>query len=308
MISFVLTILKSRLRLFAKTIILFVLALFGIKKWRQFFDTLDEKAEASTPSIIKTLYFNLRLLPRHQARVLPIYVYKGIRFQKLSGEISLGEKIYPGMVLLGYDWGFRCKGETRIRIEGKVAFQGKCWILRGADVCVFSGGVLTIGDDVYFCENTLVYCLDRITFGNKVRMAYESQVLDTDFHYTVNLDTREIHRRSAPVVIGSHVWIGNRTTIKKGVRIPDYTIVAASGSLLTKDYTGIVDRFGCLGGCPAKPLPIRICRTWKNEMERIGQLDQWFADHPESKVFIIPDSERIEDYTDVNTEEDDSEQ
>ncbi len=308
MFRFVITTLKSRLRLFAKTIIFFVLALFGIKKWKRFCDVLDEKAESSTPSIIKTLYFNLRFLPRHQARIVPIYVYKNIRFQNLSGEIVLGDKIYPGMVRLGYDWGFRCKGEARVRIEGKVVFKGKCWILRGADVCVFKEGALTIGDDVYFCENTLVYCLESVTFGNQVRLTYESQVLDTDFHYTVNLNTREIRPRSASVVIGNHVWIGNRTTIKKGVKIPDYTIVAASGSLLTKDYSDIVPRFGCLGGCPAKPLPIKICRTWENEMERIAQLDKWFEDHPESKVFVIPEGESLEDYIGVKAEEDDSEQ
>ncbi len=301
MFKFVASTLKNRIKLYAKIIIFFVLALLGIKKWKRFCGALDEKAGASEPSIFKTLYFNLRLLPRHQARVVPIYVYKRTKLQNLSGEVVLGDNIYPGMVQLGCDWGFRCKGEMRIRIEGRVVFKGKCWILGGSDVCVFRDGVLTLGDGVRICENTLVYCLENITMGNDVRMTYESQIFDTDFHYTVNLDTKEIHRRSAPVIIGNHVWIGNRTNIKKGVKIPDYTIVAASGSLLTKDYTDL-GRFCCLGGCPVKPLRDNICRTWENEMERICQLDKWFEDHPESKVFVIPEGEPIEAYTGVTPE------
>jgi acetyltransferase-like isoleucine patch superfamily enzyme len=39
---------------------------------------------------------------------------------------------------------------------------------------------------------------------------------------------------SAPVHIGSHVWIGARALILKGVRIGDGAVVAA-GSVVTRD-------------------------------------------------------------------------
>ena len=298
-IKFFIFTIFHRIKLHFKPVAFFFLALLGFRRWGDFFNAIEDSKNLSFPSITKTLYFNLRCLPYQQAKMVPVYVYPHTRLQKLSGRLEIDGMISTGMIKLGRDWGFRCQGETRFRIEGLLLFHGKCEILRGSDICVFPNGKLTLGDNVLIAENALIYCMDSIVIGNSTRITYETNIFDTDFHYTIDIDKREIKKMTSPIDIGNYVWIGNRTNIKKGVKIPDYTIVAASGSLLTKDYTEIVPRFGCLGGYPARVLPARSCRTWKNELERIKTLNTWFANHINSNTYKIGEDEDIEDFTGI---------
>jgi acetyltransferase-like isoleucine patch superfamily enzyme len=299
MIKFILGNIYNKAERKIRPIFYFFFAILRIKRWSDYFSTIENTTNRPIPSITKTLYFNIRCLPYRQAKVLPIFVYSHTRFQNLSGKIEIDGNISTGMIKLGRDWGYRCKGETRIRIEGCLLFHGKCEILRGSDICIFANGMISLGDDVLISENVLIYCMDKIFIGNMARIAYETNIFDSDFHYTVDIEKREIKKKTSPIVIGNNVWIGNRTNIKKGVIIPDYTIVAASGSLLTKDYTNIVPMFGCLGGYPARPLPVRSCRTWRNEHERIKFLNTWFDKHPDSNIYKIPEEDNLEDYTGI---------
>lgn len=299
MIGFLVNNIYNRAKRSFKPIIFLFLTLFRFKRRSDFFCVLEDCRNRQIPSITKTIYFNLRCLPYQQAIKTPIFVYPHTRFQLLSGKLEIDGSISTGMIKIGRDWGYRCKGETRMRIEGLLLFHGKCEILRGSDICVFNKGKLSLGHNVLIAENVLIYCMDTISIGNTACITYETNIFDTDFHYTIDIDKREIKKMTSPIVIGNYVWIGNRTNIKKGVKIPDYTIVAASGSLLTKDYTEIVPRFGCLGGYPARVLPVRSCRTWKNELERIKTLNAWFTNHPNSSTYKISEDEDLEEYTDI---------
>lgn len=59
--------------------------------------------------------------------------------------------------------------------------------------------------------------------------------MDSDFHKIFNMQN-EIINLPSPVHIGNHVWIGCRSTILKGVNIPDNSVVAA-GSVMTKSFS-----------------------------------------------------------------------
>ena len=119
-------------------------------------------------------------------------------------------------------------------------------------------------------------------------------MMDTDFHYMIDIDKHRIGRRSAPIVIGNNVWIGNRATIKKGVKIPDNTIVAASYTVLTKDYTQ-VPPYSILGGCPAKVLTSGYSRIWKNEMKNSESFDKYFMLDTKSEYLYL-DKENLFNY------------
>lgn len=296
MIRFIVNNIYCRIKRYLKPLFFLLCVLFRFKKWSDFFCVLEECRNRQIPSINKTIYFNFRFLPYQQAVITPIFVYPYTQFQDLTGKLKINGEISTGMIKIGRDWGYRCKGKTRIRIAGELLFSGKCEILRGSDICIFKTGKVSFGDNVLIGENVLIYCMESISLGNTSRITYETNIYDSDFHYTIDIDKKEIKRMTSPIVIGNYVWIGNRTNIKKGVRIPDYTIVAGSGSLLTKDYTNILTKFGCLAGYPARPLPMRSCRTWKNELERIKYLDNWFAKHPDKSTFEITDDENLEDY------------
>ena len=64
------------------------------------------------------------------------------------------------------------------------------------------------------------------------------------------------NQKSAPIMIGDHVWIGFGATILGGVTIGDGAIVAA-GAVVTKD----VPPKALVGGVPAKVLRSDI--EWK---------------------------------------------
>lgn len=294
--SFLTTVFDLYLRMALRPIVFFLLFLIGKKSKSDFFDAHELSLNTQIPSIFKTLYINFRCLPFSQAKKLPIYAFKKVSIAHLSGKIRINGQLSSGMIKIGRDWGWRCKGDTRIRIEGEITFKGKCEILRGAEICVFKSGLLYIGNNVLLAENTSVFCMEKIIIGDSTRITYESQIFDTDFHYTINIDKREIKRRTAPIIIGEHVWIGNRATIKKGTTLPDYTTIAAAGTLLIKDYTEAAGKFGCLGGCPAKVLPVKSSRIWNNELERSKTLDLWFKEHPEAKIYKLAEEESIDNY------------
>lgn len=119
-------------------------------------------------------------------------------------------------------------------------------------------------------------------------------MMDTDFHYMLDIAKSRITRKTAPIIIGDNVWVGNRATIKKGVRIPDNTIIAASYSVLTKDYSQLPP-YSIIGGCPAKLLTSGYSRVWKEEMTNVGIFDKFFIENPEEN-FIQIDKKKQSDY------------
>lgn len=63
-------------------------------------------------------------------------------------------------------------------------------------------------------------------------------------------------KKTKPVCIGNHVWIGQRAMILKGVSIGDGAIIAA-GAVVTRDVPA-----GCLAaGVPAKVIRKNV--EWK---------------------------------------------
>lgn len=247
-----------------------------------------------SPKLIKTLYYNFRLCDFRLAVKMPIYVYGKTKTWSLSGKVKIiSDKITSGMIKWGYDWGYRSNGITIIRIEGEVIFHGSCILAKASDIAVFNGASMSIGMGAEILENTIIYCSDSITIGDNFSFTFQSSMFDTDFHYILNINDRRIHRRSVPIIIGNNVWVGNRATIKKGVVIPDNTTIAASYTVLTKDYSDIPP-FSILGGCPAKLLASGYSRIWKDEMSNISKFDNYFKEHDNNYYEVENNS--ISDY------------
>lgn len=81
-------------------------------------------------------------------------------------------------------------------------------------------------------------------------LGWESQVMDSDFHYIFNQKTKEIKDCRKPVVIGNNCWLTNRVSVMKGTFLPDYSIVAG-GSLLNRDFSAVTDKGNFFSGTPA---------------------------------------------------------
>lgn len=124
--------------------------------------------------------------------------------------------------------------------DSRIVVKGSFDFYYGADVQLFDGAVLTLGDS-FINSDCKVRCHKSITIGDGCAISHDFTVMDSNAH---KLDGS---RGTAPVTIGDHVWIGTRVTVLPGVTIGDGAVVAA-GALVAKD----VPAGALVGGVPAK--------------------------------------------------------
>jgi acetyltransferase-like isoleucine patch superfamily enzyme len=111
------------------------------------------------------------------------------------------------------------------------------------------GAFSTIG------ARTLINVTEQIIIGDHCLIAWDCDIMDTDFHRLREIDYRASPPIAAPVHIGNNVWIGTRCIILKGVTIGDNSVIAA-GSVVTRDVPGNT----LAGGNPARV--IRRIKGW----------------------------------------------
>lgn len=100
--------------------------------------------------ILRTLYFNFKVLPLKQAIKLPIFLSRKVYLRKISGKIVLEGDVYPGMVRIGFnDVGiFDNKvSRTILTIFGTLIFKGEADIGHGSKLSVGGNGVLVLGEN-----------------------------------------------------------------------------------------------------------------------------------------------------------------
>jgi acetyltransferase-like isoleucine patch superfamily enzyme len=224
-----------------------------------------------------TLYANFKCLPFKQAVKLPIFFYKHTQVRRL-GKITISAvNVSTGMIRIGrMDFKrLRCgtfSNYGNIIIEGPVEMGGGCLIENGG-VILFHGNNLA-GEGV----NLMIR--DKLEMGEYSRLGFQSIVMDADDHYTINVANKKITRNKKAIVIGRRNWIAAKAFIKKGVRTPDYTIVASAYTLLCKDYSQI-EPYSVLGGVPAKVIGKGIRRIFSFQKE--AKLNEYFATHDEDE-------------------------
>ncbi|WP_441280332.1 acyltransferase [Tardiphaga sp. 862_B3_N1_1] len=117
-------------------------------------------------------------------------------------------------------------------------------VCRGT-IRVEPGGTLTIGEEVYLGDDTIISAAQQITIGSGTLVAHRVQIFDNTSH-SIDWKEREQHFRkilgqkvdrtteipSASVTIGKNCWLGFGSAILKGVTIGDRSIVAA-GCIVT---------------------------------------------------------------------------
>jgi acetyltransferase-like isoleucine patch superfamily enzyme len=69
-------------------------------------------------------------------------------------------------------------------------------------------------------------------------VAWDVQILDTDFKSTYNVITNTTNVSEKPIVIGKNNWLCFGSKILKGSVTPDYCIISA-GTIINKDYSDI---------------------------------------------------------------------
>lgn len=204
-------------------------------------------------NIVKSFYVNFRCFPFTKAWRFPILVFGKVGFEGLRKGCIQTKSFRTGAVHIGGGYhtemfGYSSINKTYLKISGVLSLGDSVTIDQGCLISICSGAKVHIGDGVYINRNVKIHSKESIYIGDNTRIGWESQVFDTNFHYT--LCHGRISRINKPVIINHNVWIGNRVTVSKGAILPAFSVVAAM-SLVNKDFSNNGE--ACLfGGVPAK--------------------------------------------------------
>jgi len=235
----------------------------------------------------KTLYFNFRVFNFKTAIQLPVWLYGHIQLEDIHRGCVVLQQYKTGGVRIG-GWYTQIYGHSNrcisfLRISGKLVLGKNIIMQQGIILSVGDNATLRIGNNVHFNERVTLHSKLRITINDNCRFGWNTQILDTGFHYMINKG--KLAYRNAPVIIENNVWVANGVSVMKGTYLPAYTVVA-SNSLVNKNFKEMGEH--CLiGGIPAKYIT--------NGVERLllldGEIDKLFNSYDD-----------VIDYEDVKDE------
>ena len=105
----------------------------------------------------KTILFNFRYLPLHQAVRLPILVSHRVALLDLRGRVRLGGPVRTGMVLLGFGsvgaFDYR-RSRSVWQVDGEVVFDGPARLGNGFKLSV--AGTVTFGSGFVLSAESLI--------------------------------------------------------------------------------------------------------------------------------------------------------
>lgn len=199
---------------------------------------------------LRTFVINFHMMSFRDAIKLPIYIYKGVRFKDLTGDIII---INPkrGCIKIGYPNNAASTHGIRsyLSIQGTILFDRYCQIGEGNFIDVYNPeSILKFGNNVIINNNNVISCGTKINIGKQVIIGSYCQIFSTDHHYLAK-DGVIRSGKFDHVEIGENCWIGNNVTILKNSEIGSCNIVGTKSLVTSKvDYvTGCV-----LGGNPLR--------------------------------------------------------
>lgn len=239
-------------------------------------------------NLFKTIIINLKLFPLKLAIKFPIYLYGKIDIRNTSGKGIIGVPSSSGMMKVGLNdsslFGFGSPSKTRFCIKGRLCINGNnIRFANGTIVVVKEKACLKLEGNNLINTESMIMCSHEIVFCRNARISWQGQVLDTNFHYSIDQE-RKVSKRNRAVLLGKNVWIGNRVTINPGTIVPDYSIVA-SNTLLNKDYSS-EGPMVLLGGIPGRKLKSGITRVFDKNDEELA--DSLFEQNPELEIVQLP--------------------
>lgn len=202
------------------------------------------------PWLHKSIYFNFHYLPFRQAVLLPILLKKP-HFICLKGKVIIeAEKITPGMIQLGKLVN-TCNPNNGMSfdIDGTLIFKGSALFANDSYIMIRNNGTVTLG--ARLDANCKIKCAQSIEIGDDCWIAYESMIMDSDWHALTDMVTGKLLNKTAPVKIGNYNFISFKSIVTKGTVTPDYATFTF-GSLLNKVYEG--EPYSLFGGNPCELL------------------------------------------------------
>lgn len=220
-------------------------------------------------NVVKTLLINVLTLPLKEALKFPVIILGPCRIYCTNGQITFSKPIKRGMLIIGPSDPFRSSfSKSFISIQGKLNIEEQVILRRGISLYIKPHAILEIRKDTSVGHNCNIYCSSHISIGSSTSIGNNTTIMDTDFHYTVNIETGQIRDCRKAISIGDNNWIGAWCTIKKGAKTPTGTIVAGPYSMIGRDYTQSISEYSLIAGSPAKYIMGNVRRVKKMGSEK----------------------------------------
>lgn len=159
---------------------------------------------------------------------------------------ALGMAVGPGVRL----------GKMVVTWPHKIALEERCSLEHGIYFNAAGGHspgrAITIGAGTFIGSHCEFNAIESIRIGGNCLIASGSRFIDHNHGTDMGAAMKLQPEVSAPILLGSDVWIGANCVVLKGVTIGDGAIVAA-GSIVTKP----VDPYTIVGGAPARLIRVR---------------------------------------------------
>lgn len=200
----------------------------------------------------KTVAFNFRYLPLHQAIRLPVLVSHRVAIFNFGGSVTLRGPARPATVLLGFgaNGAFDFRRERSVwQVAGDVCFDGPARLGNGFKLSLAEGAQVRFGEGFVLSAESQIVSRCSITFGRDCLVSWDVLILDSDFHPVISADGRA-SAREAPIAFGDRVWVGARSTVLKGVTLGTDVVVAAGAVVTRSEERNEV----LIGGNPAEVL------------------------------------------------------
>ena len=215
--------------------------------------------------IFHSIYFNFHYLPFKQAVKLPILLYHP-HFVCLKGKVLLDSSIISfGMITLGFNK-VPLYPNTGITWEnaGLCVFKGKCCIGNASAISIGKTGEIYFGNNFIANAQFRICSFYSIVFKENVLVGWDNIFTDTDFHYVINKETKQLNRPYGPILICSNNWFGMKCCIYKRAVTPDYAIISAN-SVINKEICS--DNYILLAGNPVSVVKKGVYRDHYKDLD-----------------------------------------
>lgn len=243
-------------------------------------------------NIRKTIFFNFKVFKLKDAIHFPVLLFGEVFIEDIYRGCVIFENEQRGSLRFGGGWYTDMYGRSQLhksflRIAGKLYIGSNITICQGAILSINPGAEVHIGNHVKMNDSVKIHCKEKIVIEDNSRIGWESQIIDTNFHYTIT--NGMLSYRNGEVYIGHNCWLPNRISVMKGAKLPAYSVVT-SMSVINKNLMEYGEK--CLfGGIPAKLIRTHTERIINHERE----LDRYF----ENGVSSIP-YELVKDILDIH--------
>ena len=123
----------------------------------------------------------------------------------------------------------------RVIYGGHMRWGRRFHVRKGFQATCEAGGVIMLGDDVFFNNYCSIHARRSISVGDGTIFGENVHVYDHDHRFAdPNVPIKDQGYSEKPVSIGSHCWLGSNVVILKGVTIGDNVVVGA-GCVVSSD-------------------------------------------------------------------------